>query len=66
LTPCSGTSGDGQPEAQTSLTNANDDVLAVQLRRAKSLRQLRELSQRLGAQRSGLAPASTQQSKEQI
>lgn len=66
LTPCSGTSGDGQPEANTSLTNETDDVLAVQLRRAKSLRQLRELSQRLGAQRSGLAPASTQQSKEQI
>ena len=65
LTPCSGTSVGVPQEAHSSRTNPSDEVSSVQLRRAQSLRQLRELSERLGAQRSGLAHASTQHSKEQ-
>jgi hypothetical protein len=65
LTPCSGTSVGVPHEAHSSRANPSDEVSSVQLRRAQSLRQLRELSERLGAQRSGLAPASTQHSKEQ-
>lgn len=62
---CSGTSSDEPSPAPTLLKDPGGEVSAVQLHREKSLRQLRELSQRLRAQRSGLAPASTHHTKEQ-